>query len=153
MGIYSEDCNVDSESGIDMNALIEAYLIDDLTHNFGEKAIQNFCAPGGTGEALLEAKVLSTKRSLVRLSKQSDLNRRKIIAAIQMAKAKNDPLYTKLVKYQILRKQIRQRIVDKYGNMASRIAIKGQKQYIQTMRHVNLANSGSGAFLTKDPNR
>ena len=53
MGIYSEECNVDSESGIDMDALIEAYLIDDLTHNFGEKAIQNFCAPGGTGEALL----------------------------------------------------------------------------------------------------
>ena len=62
MGIYYEECNVDSESGIDMDALIEAYLIDDLTHNFGEKAIQNFCAPGGTGEALLEAKVLSTNR-------------------------------------------------------------------------------------------
>ena len=152
MGIYSEN-NIDPEFGIDMDALVEAYLIDDLTHNYPEKAVKEFCAPGGNAEALLEAKVLSTKRSMVRLSKQSDLNRRKIIAAIQMAKAKNDPLYTKLVKYQILRKQIRQRIVDKYGSMATRAAIKGQKQYIQTMRHVNLANSGAGAFLTKDPNR
>lgn len=152
MGIYSES-NIDSEFGIDMDALVEAYLIDDLTHNFSDKTIQEFCAPGGNGEALLEAKVLSSKRTMVRLSKQSDLARRKIIAAIQMAKTKNDPLYTKLVKYQILRKQIRQRIVEKYGNMAARAAIKGQKQYMQTMRHVNLANTGNGAFLTKDPNR
>ena len=106
-----------------------------------------------TEQVARQTKVLSTKISMFRLSKQSDLNRRKIIAAIQMAKAKNDPLYTKLVKYQILRKQTRQRIIDKYGNMATRAAIKGQKQYIQTMRHVNLANSGAGAFLTKDPNR
>lgn len=152
MGIYSENVH-DEDFGLDMDALVEAFLIDDLTHNYGEDTIKEFCAAGGVGEALLEAKVLSSKRTMVRLSKETDLERRKVIAAIQMARAKNDPLYNKLVKYQLLRKQTRQKIVSKYGNKATRAAIQGQKAYIKTMKSVNLSNSGSGAFLTQDPNR
>ena len=151
MGIYSE--NFDEEFGIDMNALVEAFLIDDLTHNYSEEAVKEFCAPGGVGEALLEMKVLGTKRTMVRLSKQSDLKRRSTIAAIQMAKAKNDNLYHKLVKYKLLFKQTRAKIMNKYGSRATRAAIKGQKEYIKAMKNVNLSNSGSGAFLTDDPNR
>lgn len=153
MGTYSENFNEAEDFGLDMGALVEAFLIDDLTHNYSEATIQEFCAPGGVGDALLEAKVLSNKRTMVRLSKETDLNRRKIIAAIQMAKAKHDPLYTKLLKYQVLRKQARAKIVAKYGSKAARAAIKGQKEYIKTMKNVNLSNSGSGAFLTQDPNR
>ena len=40
--------------GLDMNALVEAFLIDDLTHNYGEETIKEFCAPGGVADALLE---------------------------------------------------------------------------------------------------
>lgn len=152
MGIYSENVH-DEDFGLDMDALVEAFLIDDLTHNYGEDTIKEFCAAGGVGEALLEAKVLSSKRTMVRLSKETDLERRKVIAAIQMARAKNDPLYNKLVKYQLLRKQTRQKIVTKYGNKAARAAIQGQKAYVKAMKGVNLSNSGSGAFLTQDPNR
>ena len=152
MGLYSATDN-DEDYGLDMDALVEAYLIDDLIHNYGEETIQEFCAPGGVGDALLEAKVLSNKRTMVRLSKQTDLERRKIIAAIQMARSKHDPLYDKLVKYQALRKQARQKIMQKYGNLAGKVAIKGQKAYVKTMRNVNLSNSGAGAFITNDPNR
>lgn len=151
MGIYSEQ--MDEDFGIDMGALVEAFLIDDLTHNYSEEAVKEFCAPGGVGEALLEAKVLSGKRTMVRLSKATDLKRRATIAAIQMAKAKNDPAYHKLVKYKLLFKQTRAKIMNKYGSRATRAAIKGQKEYIKTMKNVNLSNSGSGAFLTEDPNR
>ena len=112
MGVYSENFHEDEDFGIDMGALVEAFVIDDLTHNYGEETIKEFCAPGGVGEALLEAKVLSNKRTMVRLSKETDLERRKVIAAIQ-----------------------------------------GQKEYIKAMKGVNLTNSGSGAFLTQDPNR
>ena len=153
MGVYSENFHEDEDFGIDMDALVEAFIIDDLTHNYGEETIKEFCAPGGVGEALLEAKVLSNKRTMVRLSKESDLERRKVITAIQMAHAKHDPLYNKLVKYQLLFKQTRQKIMAKYGSKATRAAIKGQKEYIKAMKSVNLTNSGSGAFLTKDPNR
>lgn len=152
MGIYSDNIR-DEDFGIDMDALVEAFIIDDLTHNYGEDTIKEFCAAGGVGEALLEAKVLSNKRTLMRLSKESDLERRKVIAAIQMARAKNDPLFAKLVKHKLLFKQDRQKIVAKYGSKASRAAIAGQKEYIKRMKNVNLTNSGSGAFITKDPNR
>ena len=152
MGVYSDNIR-DEDFGIDMDALVEAFIIDDLTHNYGEDTIKEFCAAGGVGEALLEAKVLSNKRTLMRLSKESDLERRKVIAAIQMARAKNDPLFAKLVKHKLLFKQDRQKIVAKYGSKASRAAIAGQKEYIKRMKNVNLTNSGSGAFITKDPNR
>lgn len=152
MGMYSDNIR-DEDFGIDMDALVEAFIIDDLTHNYGEDTIKEFCAAGGVGEALLEAKVLSNKRTLMRLSKESDLERRKVIAAIQMARAKNDPLFAKLVKHKLLFKQARQKIVAKYGSKASRAAIAGQKEYIKRMKNVNLTNSGSGAFITHDPNR
>ena len=152
MGIYSEN-HVDEDFGLDMDALVEAFLIDDLTHNFSEDTIKEFCAPGGVGEALVEAKVLSNNRTMVRLSKETDEKRRMIITAIQMAKRNGDPLYNKLVKYQLLRKQTRAKIIQKYGSKASRAALKAQKAYIKTMRGVNLSNSGDGAFLTADPNR
>ena len=152
MGMYSDNIR-DEDFGIDMDALVEAFIIDELTHNYGEDTIKEFCAAGGVGEALLEAKVLSNKRTMMRLSKESDLERRKVIAAIQMARAKNDPLFAKLVKHKLLFKQDRQKIVAKYGSKASRAAIAGQKEYIKRMKNVNLTNSGSGAFITHDPNR
>lgn len=152
MGIYSEEYN-DDLFGLDKNALIEAFLIDDLTHNYSEDTIKEFCAEGGIGEALVEAKVLSSKRTLVRLSKESDLERRKVASAIMMAKSKNDPLYNKLIKYNMLRKQTRAKIMSKYGTKAAHVAVQGQKEYIKTMKNVNLSNSGSGAFITADPNR
>lgn len=149
MGIYSEN-SYNEEFGIDMDALVEAFLIDDLTHHYSEATLHEFCAPNGVGESLLEAKVLSNKRTMVRLSKQTDLNRRKTIAAIMMARARKDPLYTKLVKFQLLRKQTRAKIMDKYGNKAARAAIVGQKQYMKSMKSVNLTNT---SFITDDPNR
>lgn len=152
MGMYSDNIR-DEDFGIDMDALVEAFIIDDLTHNYGEDTIKEFCAPGGVGEALLEAKVLSNKRTLMRLSKESDLKRREVIAAIRMAREKNDPLFAKLIKHKLLFKQNRQKIMAKYGSRASKAAIVGQKEYIKRMKNVNLTNSGSGAFITQDPNR
>ena len=149
MGIYSEN-GYNDEFGIDMDALVEAFLVDDLTHHYSENTVREFCAPNGVGESLLEAKVLSNKRTMVRLSKATDLNRRKTIAAIMMARAKKDPLYNKLVKYQLLRKQTRAKIVEKYGNRAARAAMVAQKQYMKNMRGVNLTNT---SFITDDPNR
>ena len=67
-----------------------------------------------------------------------------------MARAKKDPLYNKLVKYQLLRKQTRAKIVEKYGNRAARAAMVAQKQYMKNMRGVNLTNT---SFITDDPNR
>lgn len=133
MGIYSEANQM--EYDIDMDKLVEAFLIDDLTHNYGAETIKEFCAPGGVGEALVEAKVLG-KRTIVRLSKTDDLDRRSSIAALQMAREKNDPLWTQLVKVQAKRKELLSKIKTKYSGKAQKAAIAGQKEYIKTMRKV-----------------
>lgn len=138
MGLYSID---EENYGLDMDALVEAFLIDDLTHNYGEDAIHEFCAPGGVADALLEAKILSNKKTVVRLDKISDAKRRMTIAAIQLAKKHKDPNFMKLVKYKILFKQARQKIVDKYGAKATKASIKAQKQYVKSMRGVNISNN------------
>ena len=151
MGIYS---NSAEDYEVDMNALIEAFLIDDLTHNYGEDTIQEFCAPGGVGEALVEAKVLSTQKTVNRISKKDDYTRRVVITCINMARQHKDPLYAKLVKYQLLRKQARKKIVEKYGSRAKKVALKAQREYIKAMKGVNLSNNISQAgSITHDNNR
>ena len=151
MGIYSSTVE---DYDVDMPALIEAFLIDDLTHNYGEDTLQEFCAPGGVGEALVESKVLSTKRSISRLSKKDDFTRRVVITCINMAKQHKDPLYAKLVKYQLLRKQTRKKIVEKYGSRAKKAALKAQREYIKAMKNVNLSNNiAQAGSITHDNNR
>jgi hypothetical protein len=151
MGIYSSTVE---DYDVDMPALIEAFLIDDLTHNYGEDTLQEFCAPGGVGEALVEAKVLSTQRTVSRLSKKDDFTRRVVITCINMAKQHKDPLYAKLVKYQLLRKQTRKKIVEKYGSRAKKVALKAQREYIKSMKNVNLSNNiAQAGSITNDNNR
>ena len=131
MGIYSNNNDLD----LDMHNLVEAFLIDDLIHNYSADTVKEFCAPGGVGEALEEAKVLG-KRTLVRLSKKDDLDRRTTIAAFQMAKEKNDPLWNKLVTIQAKRKELIAQIKKKYSTRSQKADIAGQKEYIKTMRKV-----------------
>lgn len=148
MGFYTEDHD-ENTYGVDMDALVEAFLIDDLTHNYGEDAIHEFCSAGGAADALLEAKVLSNKRTVVRLDKQSDLARRKMITALAMAKASNAPEYNKLVKVQLLRKQLKAKILAKFGSRAAKLAVKGQKQYVKSMKNVSISNTMTGPSLTE----
>ena len=152
MGIYS---NSAEDYEVDMNALIEAFLIDDLTHNYGEDTIQEFCAPGGVGEALVEAKVFANANTVNRISKKDDYTRRVVITAINMARQHKDPLCAKLVKYQLLRKQARKKIVEKYGSRAKKVALKAQREDIKAMKGVNLANNinQARAAITHDNNR
>ena len=133
MGIYS-DAN-DAEYGLNMGNLIECFLVDDLTHHYSNDTIKGFCAPNGVGDALVEAKVLG-KRTLVRLSKMDDLDRRSTMAAFQLAREANDTLWKKLTIVQAKRKELIAKIKQKYATKSQRAAIQGQKQYIKTIRKV-----------------
>ena len=70
------------------------------------------------------------------LTKTDDLDRRSSIAALQMAREKNEPLWTQLVKVQAKRKELLSKIKTKYSGKAQKAAIAGQKEYIKTMRKV-----------------
>lgn len=114
----------------DMQELIESFYYDDLSRLPKEK-IQEFTAPGGEGEVLVEAGVIG-KRTLVRLSKVDDLERRIHMAALQMAKSNNDPLYDQLAKNRVKEKQLLEKIKTKYASKATKSAKIAQRQYIRT---------------------
>ena len=133
MGIFSESSN-NGRVAVNMNALVELFLADDLRKLSGAQ-LAEFCAPGGTGEALTEAKVLG-KKTLVRLSKSDDLERRSTMAAMQLAKENKDPLFDKLVANRVKEKELLGKIRAKYGAKATKAAIVAQKEYIKTMKKV-----------------
>lgn len=81
-------------------------------------------------QALVEANVLR-KPTLIRLSKADDERRRTKLAAYALAKAANDPLYEKMKKAYVLKKQLSAKIVQKYGNKAMRVARAAQKDFIK----------------------
>lgn len=69
-----------------------------------------------SGEALQEA------QSIVRLNKQAKLSSLTVRMALILARAKQDPLYTKYAKFNGLRLQLRELIVRKYGPKATQRA-------------------------------
>lgn len=81
-------------------------------------------------QAMVE-KGLIGRNTLVRLSKNDDLTRRTKMAAFQIAKEKNDPLWEKLVKNRIKERQLISQIVKKYGNKGQRAAKVGQRDYLR----------------------
>ena len=113
--------------------ILEAYFIDDIIRMPSDD-IKTFCE-SEEAKILVEKAVLS-KPTMMRLDKKSDELRRTKLIAYQLAKNANDPSWNKLVKYQKLRKECIQKIMDKYGTKAAKIAKVAQKNYIKTASKV-----------------
>lgn len=76
-------------------------------------------------------KGLIGKKTIVKLSKTDDLSRRMKMAAFQLAKEKEDPLWTKLVQNRIKEKQLIAAITHKYNTPAERNAKVAQRDYMK----------------------
>jgi len=76
-------------------------------------------------------KSLIGKKTMIKLSKMDDLERRIGMAAIQLAKEHNDPLYEKLKLNRIKERQLLGAINKRYVNPASKVAKVQQKEHIQ----------------------
>lgn len=81
--------------------------------------------------AVLEAKGMIGRRTLIRLNKDDDVSRRTSAAAYQMAKDANDPLWTKLMFHMEKKNEYKQKILKKYNAKAERVAKKSQKDYLK----------------------
>lgn len=81
--------------------------------------------------AVLEAKGLIGRKTLIRLNKNDDVARRKSAAAYQMAKDNNDPLWRKLVFHMGKKNEYKQKILKKYDSKATRVAKKSQKDFMK----------------------
>lgn len=126
--------NVNSSNFEDTNDITisdtfrEAVIYDELSH-LPEVELEAFLNSEQC-EAMCEEGMIS-RRTLVRLSKNDDLSRRTVVAAMDLAKKNNDPLWDKLVAVNKKKKEYVAAIVKKYNAKASKAARIAQKEYIQ----------------------
>ena len=102
------------EAGIqDATALFESFFVDYVNHMDDEERKQYL--ESDEVNALVEAKAIG-RRTIVRLSKQDDYNRRITLAAMQKAKEQNSADWKRLKKAHMLKKLAIANIVKRYGN-------------------------------------
>ena len=110
------------------------FLIDEVSRLSDEE--KEAFVNSEEAKALEEAGLIG-RRTLVKLTKNNDLVRRQKMAAFQLAKEANDPLWNKLVKNRIMERKLIAAIVKKYGNKSKRVAMQSQKAYLKTNKISN----------------
>lgn len=128
MGLYTkfDDDNITTtEMQVNMDELLEAYFFDEHYSDSDEEKR----ALLEDADVLMEAKKISHK-TIVKLNKNDDLTRRTGIAALQLAKDNNDPLWRGLVKNRIQERKFLAAIRKKYLRNASSLARKTQRDFI-----------------------
>lgn len=131
MGIFTTGMISESIENVfsDPNSII-SQMIEMEVSQLSDEKIQEFCQPGGVGEQLVaEGKLY--KKTLVRLSKKDDLSKRKKMAALNLARENNDPLWEKLALNRVKERELIAKIMTKYGNKAQKVAVKSQKDFLK----------------------
>lgn len=113
----------------DPNAII-SQMIEMEVSQLPQEKIEEFCAPGGVGETLVQEGKLS-KKTIVRLSKKDDLTKRSKIIALNLAKENNDPLWEKLALNRVKERELLSKIMAKYGHKSQKLAVKSQKDFLK----------------------
>ena len=122
-----EDVN-GGESLADPNALLEALIVDRVMSMDDNE--RNEYLNSEEFKYLEEAGAVGRK-AIVRMSKQADLDRRIMLAAMQMAREKGDNDFELLRKNRIKERQLLDRIYKKYNNMVRRDAKQAQQKLIK----------------------
>lgn len=128
MGIFSPNQVVMENELSNVNELLESFIYDEISRNSDEKRKE--FVNSEHAQAMVEAGIIGRK-TLVRLSKMDDLERRIGMAAIQLSKESNDSLYDQLIKVRIKERELLEKINNKYANKATRVAKMGQKEYLK----------------------
>lgn len=117
--------------------LTEAFLCDEVMR-LPDALYEEFINSDGL-EALAEAGKFK-KNTLVRLNRQDDLSRRITMAAQQLAKEANDPLFDKLHLNRVKERELLNKINQKYANKAGRAAKIAQRNYVKTKLPLGFAD-------------
>lgn len=144
MGIF----NGSSDTGSiveDVNSIndVEAYEETCATAFLAvqpDEVIREFASSEECQALITEGKL--NRKTIMKLNKNDDLSRRSKIAAYQLAKEHNDPLWTKLVQNRIKERKLIDAIVAKYGSRAEMVAKKSQRNFVAgkgTSAHVKAA--------------
>ena len=128
-----EDCEL-----VNPNELLESFIYDEVSRmsNEDRKAWleSDQCK-------LLQEKGIFRRNTLVKLSKTDDLDRRIGMAALKIAKDKNDPLFQKLAKNRIKERELLDAINAKYAAQAERAAKAGQREWMKTAKQAGNPNA------------
>lgn len=108
--------------------LAEAMILDELSFLTDEEKEQ-FAVSETCTELINEG--LLKRQSVVRLTKNDDLSRRTKLAAFNLAKDRDDPLWAMLVKNRVRERALIGKIMQKYKSQAERVARQSQKTYIK----------------------
>lgn len=131
MGILSGNNDTLLENELkDYDELQISYMIDEIAHMPDEERKQCIAE----NAAIWEAKGILGKRTIVRLSRDDDIQRRKHIASLQMAREKNDWRYTKAMEFRRKYKSLLNDIYKVFDSKSNAAAKKGQREYMKNRR-------------------
>ena len=135
MGIFDNDVananNVELDESA-MDDLMRDMLIDEIM-SLPDAKRRAFCESPDFADlrTSLQEKGMINKTTLMRLSKDSDLERRSQLAAIALAKAANSPEYRKYEKAQRMKKEAREAMFKTYKSKALMTSKAAQREYIK----------------------
>lgn len=113
---------------VDQDALLENMLIDQM-NRMTDKEFQAY-TESADFQNLVEAGVLG-RRSVVKMTRKDDLNRRIHLASIQMAREQGDADWEALRKNRVNERRLLKKIYTKYSNRVRRDAMQSQKRLIK----------------------
>lgn len=128
MGIFSSGNDRIEGELKNVGELLEAYIYDEVSRLSDEKRRE--FVNSEEAKVMVEAGLIG-KKTLVRLSKDDDLERRIQMASLQIAKDSDDLLYSKLLKVRMQERELLTKINNKYENKATKAAKIGQKDYLK----------------------
>ncbi|MDY2606390.1 MAG: hypothetical protein SOV90_00455 [Lachnospiraceae bacterium] len=131
----------------EQDLLNEQFLIEECSR-MSESELQEFLESDLCEQLLTEGKM--RKNTIVLLSGRADLDRRTKMAALQMAKNNNDPLWAKIKTLRVKERELLSKVMGKYGHKAHKTAKSSQKDWIRNRMPANFGKFGGNDRLSAD---
>lgn len=133
MGIYDSNISIDNDIPNEViQECQELFLFDDLSRmpDKQRKELLESAEYADLRKAWMEAGLIN-KVSIMKLSKESDLERRESSAILALARANgHDADYAKYVKLKAETRRLKDNMRRRYGSKAKIVSKKSQKDYI-----------------------
>jgi len=129
--VFEVDVDDDDELADAVNDVIdEAHLINSCIN---DPSGENFKYVKENFQAINEGRKMA-KRTIVRMSKDDDLKRRKSVAAMLIGREKKDPDWVKAMKFRKLYILYKKKVIKKYDSKSNRAAKLSQRKHIKDMK-------------------
>ena len=135
MGIYDNHVSDNTEYDIDEEAIrscMEMELYSEIASMPDKERHMLLESPeyADVRKKLIESGLIN-KISILKLSKNSDLERRNSQAVMTLARQSNDPLYARYVKLVAAKNELKEQLGRRYGAKAALLSKKSQREYIK----------------------